>query len=50
MMLSVYLRQLGLLCFEVSRDLRLLPVFLGILKLVPGTLAELWREEKRLAA
>jgi hypothetical protein len=34
---------------EVSRDLRLLPTFLGVVALVPQTILKLRREE-RLAA
>jgi hypothetical protein len=30
------------LCVEVANDLRLLPLFVRVLRLVPGALAELW--------
>ena len=44
-----YLEGLAALCLEVARQPRLLPLFVRILKLVPGTLAELQRA-RRLAA
>jgi hypothetical protein len=45
-----YVEALGWLCVEVSRKPTLLPLFLAILKLVPGTIASLRRAERRLAA
>jgi len=49
--ISAYLRALGLLCFEVSRDRRLLPLFVRIIALAPGTIAELRRgDQRRIAA
>jgi hypothetical protein len=44
-----YLQQLAFAAQETSGDLRLLPLFVGILKLVPETVSELERAE-RLAA
>ena len=45
-----YLLGLGALCFEVSRNPRLLPLFVCIIARVPSTLLELVREQKRIAA
>jgi hypothetical protein len=45
---GLYLEGLAALCLEVARP-RLLPTFLCILALVPGTLADLQRS-RRLAA
>jgi hypothetical protein len=44
-----YVWALGLLAAEVSRDLRLLPTYLGVVALVPQAILKL-REERRLAA
>jgi hypothetical protein len=38
---SQYLTALGKLCAEVARNPTLLPTFIAILKLVPGTVREL---------
>ena len=45
-----YVWALGLIALDVSRDLRLLPLFLGVVALVPQTIMELQREERPLAA
>jgi hypothetical protein len=50
MSIERYLRGLGSLCSEVSSQPRLLPVFLAVLRLVPGTIAELQRESRRRLA
>jgi hypothetical protein len=47
---SLYLRQLGLLCLEVADNPKLLPTFLRLIVLVPATVAELRRDSRRLAA
>jgi hypothetical protein len=39
-----YLEGLGALCLETSRNPALLPTFLGVVALVPATIAELRRE------
>jgi hypothetical protein len=48
--ITSYLSQLAALCREVSRRPELLPLFIAIIMLVPGTIARLGRERKRLAA
>jgi hypothetical protein len=45
-----YLRELSRVCAVVIREPRLLPVLIGILRLVPQTLMELRRVDRRLAA
>jgi hypothetical protein len=47
--ISGYLEALGTLCIETSRNPKLLPVFIAVLRLVPRTITELERAE-RLAA
>jgi hypothetical protein len=50
MSVRAYLLGLSRLCVEVSRDQRLLPVFLRILALAPATVAQLQKAQRRLAA
>jgi hypothetical protein len=46
-----YLEQVALLALEVSRRPALLPLFVAIIKLAPGTIAELRRgDQRRIAA
>jgi hypothetical protein len=45
-----YLRQLGKLCLECADRPALVPLLVGIIKLVPETLRELADETRRLAA
>jgi hypothetical protein len=48
--ISVYLRGLARLCAKVAARPELLPTFLRVLALVPGTVRELLRRELRRAA
>jgi hypothetical protein len=49
--ISDYLRGLGQLCIEVAATPALLPVFLAIIKLAPGTILQLRRDNQgRMAA
>jgi hypothetical protein len=47
---QIYLLALSRLCREVADEPRLLLPFLRILAMVPATLRELQREQKRMAA
>jgi hypothetical protein len=49
-LITRYLLGLGALCFEVSRNPRLLPTFIAIIARVPSTIIELAGYRRRIAA